>query len=193
MQLYCIIVGVSVNAIKSWISLLVSSDIILLLEPYYSNINKKVVKSPKIYFQDTGLCSYLTAWDTPVALERGAMSGAIFETFVVCEIIKSYVHNAKKPNIYYYRDKDKREIDVVIESNGKLFPIEIKKLHHPIRIRLSTFPLFPKKIVQRGQWFVFLPRIIQSHQMTVQFRFGIYNIVVRLSDLRVIYSQKLLN
>ena len=138
-------VGVSVNTIKSWISLLVSSDIILLLEPYYSNINKRVVKSPKIYFQDSGLCSYLTAWDTPVALERGAMSGAIFETFVVCEIIKSYVHNAKKPNIYYYRDKDKREIDVVIESNGKLFPIEIKKTASPDKDTIKHFSVIPEE------------------------------------------------
>ena len=145
MKLYCIIVGVSVNTIKSWISLLVSSDIILLLEPYYSNINKRVVKSPKIYFQDTGLCSYLTAWDTPVALERGAMSGAIFETFVVCEIIKSNVHNAKKPNIYYYRDKDKREIDVVVESNGKLFPIEIKKTASPDKDTIKHFSVIPEE------------------------------------------------
>lgn len=140
--------GMSVNTIKSWVSLLVSSDIIYLLEPYYTNLNKRVVKSPKIYFQDTGLCSYLTSWETPRTLENGAMSGAILETFVVSEILKSYVHNAKKPSMYYYRDKDKREIDVIIESNGKLYPVEIKKSATPGKDMIKNFSVILDE--QRG-------------------------------------------
>ena len=104
-----------------------------------------MLKLLKFYFLDTGLCSYLTNWETPKTLESGAMSGAMLETFVVSEIIKSYVHNAKTPNIYYYRDKDKKEIDVIIEKNDKLYPVEIKKLQIRIKVCLNIFLLFRKK------------------------------------------------
>lgn len=143
-------VGVSVMTIKSWVSILVSSNIIYLLQPYFSNLNKRIVKTPKIYFLDTGLCSYLTNWETPKTLESGAMSGAIFETFVVAEIIKSYVHNAKTPNIYYYRDKDKKEIDVIIEKNNKLYPIEIKKSANPNKSILKHFSIIPNERQGKG-------------------------------------------
>ncbi len=132
-------VGVSVPTIKAWVSILVSSNIVYLLQPYFSNLNKRIIKTPKIYFLDTGLCSYLTNWDNPQVLESGAMSGAIFETFTVSEIIKSYVHNIKEPNIYYYRDKDKKEIDIIIEKNGKLYPIEIKKSANPDKSAIKHF------------------------------------------------------
>lgn len=138
-------VGIAVNTIKSWISILVSSNIVYLLQPYFSNLNKRIVKTPKVYFLDTGLCSYLTNWESPKTLESGAMSGAIFETFVVAEIIKSYVHNAKTPNIYYYRDKDKKEIDVIIEKNDKLYPIEIKKSANPDKSMLKHFSVIPEE------------------------------------------------
>ena len=136
-------VGVSVPTIKSWVSILVSSNIVYLLQPYYSNLGNRVVKTPKIYFLDTGLCSYLTNWDNPKVLESGAMSGAIFETFVVAEIIKSYVHNGKEPNIYYYRDKEKKEIDLIVEKNGKLYPIEIKKSANPDKSAVKNFSVIP--------------------------------------------------
>ena len=142
-------IGISGNTIKSWVSILVSSNIVYLLQPYFSNLNKRLVKTPKIYFLDTGLCSYLTNWETSKTLESGAMSGAMFETFVVSEIIKSYVHNAKTPNIYYYRDKDKREIDVIIEKNGKLYPIEIKKTANPDKNMLKNFSVIPDE--KRGE------------------------------------------
>ena len=132
-------VGVSVPTIKSWVSILVSSNIVYLLQPYYSNLNKRIVKTPQIYFLDTGLCSYLTNWDNPQVLESGAMSGAIFETYVISEIIKSYVHNIKEPPIYYYRDKDKKEIDIIIEKNGKLYPVEIKKSTNPDKSAIKHF------------------------------------------------------
>lgn len=136
-------IGSSVPTIKSWISILVSSNIVYLLQPYYSNLNKRIVKTPKIYFSDTGLCSYLTGWDNPKVLESGAMNGAIFETFVVSEIIKSYIHNSKNPNIFYYRDKDKKEIDIIIEKNGKLYPIEIKKSANPTKNMVKNFSVIP--------------------------------------------------
>lgn len=136
-------VGVSAPTIKSWVSILVSSNIVYLMQPYYSNLNNRIVKTPKIYFLETGLCSYLTNWNNPQVLESGAMSGAIFETFVVSEIIKSYNHNIKEPNIYYYRDKDKREIDVIIEQNGKLYPIEIKKSANPDKSAIKHFSVIP--------------------------------------------------
>lgn len=143
-------VGVSSPTIKSWVSILVSSNIVYLLQPYYSNINNRIVKTPKVYFLDTGLCSYLTNWDNPQVLESGAMSGAIFETFVVSEIIKSYNHNIKEPNIFYYRDKDKREIDVIIEQNGKLYPVEIKKSANPEKSAIKNFSVIPNNKLGEG-------------------------------------------
>lgn len=143
-------VGVSVPTIKSWVSILVSSNIVYLLQPYFSNLNKRIVKTPKLYFLDTGLCSYLTNWNNARVLEAGAMSGAIFETFVVSEIIKSYVHNVKEPNIYYYRDKDKKEIDVIIENNGKLYPIEIKKSANPDKNMIKNFSVIPEDRIADG-------------------------------------------
>lgn len=143
-------VGVSSPTIKSWVSILVSSNIVYLLQPYFSNINKRIVKTPKIYFMDTGLCSYLTNWDNSQVLESGAMSGAIFETYVVSEIIKSYAHNIKEPNIYYYRDKDKREIDVIIERNGKLYPIEIKKSSNPDKSAIKNFSVISEDNLENG-------------------------------------------
>ena len=143
-------VGVSSPTIKSWVSILVSSNIVYLLQPYFSNINKRIVKTPKIYFMDTGLCSYLTNWDNSQVLECGAMSGAIFETYVVSEIIKSYAHNIKEPNIYYYRDKDKREIDVIIERNGKLYPIEIKKSSNPDKSAIKNFSVISEDNLGNG-------------------------------------------
>lgn len=142
-------VGVSIPTIKSWISILVSSNIIYLLYPYYSNFGKRLVKTPKIYFLDTGLCSYLTDWQTPKVLETGAMDGAIFETFVVSQILKSYVHNCDIPNMYYYRDSDQKEIDLLIEQNGKLYPVEIKKTASPDSSSFKNFCYIPED--KRGE------------------------------------------
>jgi predicted AAA+ superfamily ATPase len=120
-------VGISSPTAKSWLSLLVTSGIIVLIEPYHNNALKRIVKAPNMYFMDTGLCAYLTRWTSSESLEVSAMSGAFFETFVVSEIIKSYLNAGKRPPIYYYRDSDQKEIDLIIEENGKLQPIEIKK------------------------------------------------------------------
>ncbi len=118
---------ISIPTAKKWLSILRASFQIFLLQPYYSNITQRLIKTPKLYFLDTGLCSYLAEWTSPQALEAGAMSGAIFETYVFTEILKSYWYKGLEPTIYYYRDKDKKEIDFVIEKNQRLYPIEVKK------------------------------------------------------------------
>ncbi|HAN09636.1 MAG TPA: ATPase [Clostridiales bacterium] len=132
-------VGISAPTAKQWLSILVSSGIVYLLEPYYNNALKRIVKTPKLYFLDTGLCTYLTKWGTPETLEAGAMSGAIFETWVVSEIIKSYYNEGKRPPLYYYRDKDMKEIDVIIYENGTVYPVEIKKSGNPGKDAIKNF------------------------------------------------------
>jgi len=116
---------------EKWLSVLQASGVVYLLKPYFSNVSKRFVKQPKLYFTDTGLCAYLTEWTSPQTLETGAMSGAFFETFVISEILKSYHHNGEYPNLYYYRDSNKVEIDLLISQNGLLYPIEVKKTANP--------------------------------------------------------------
>jgi len=123
-----------------WLSILISSNIVYLLQPYYNNITKRAVKTPKLYFLDTGLAAYLTKWNTTEVLEAGAMAGAFFETFVVAEVLKSYYNaGVLEPSLYYYRDKDAREIDILIEQNGMLYPIEIKKTANPSKEHVKNF------------------------------------------------------
>ncbi len=124
-------VGVSSPTAKAWVSILERSGIIYILRPYYSNITKRLVKTPKVYFMDTGLAAYLCRWPTAETLEHGAMDGAFFETYVVTEIVKSYFNAGKPADLYYYRDIDKKEIDLLIVKGDKLYPIEIKKGKEP--------------------------------------------------------------
>lgn len=131
--------GISQPTIKRWLNVLHASGIITLLQPYFNNHTKRLVKSPKLYFMDTGLACYLTGWLNASVLERGAMSGAMLETWVVSEIIKSYLHHGRTPRIYFYRDKDQREVDLLIEENGKLYPIEIKKTASVHNIKFKGF------------------------------------------------------
>lgn len=138
-------VGISLPTAQRWLSILVSSNIVYLLEPYYNNIMKRAVKTPKIYFLDTGLVSYLTKWKNKDVLESGSMAGNFFENFVIVEIIKSYYNTGElRPPIYFYRDKDKREIDLIIEQNGKLYPIEIKKSANPSKDMIENFKVLDK-------------------------------------------------
>ena len=129
---------------KNWLNILEMSGLIYLLHPYYNNITKRIIKTPKVYFLDTGLCSYLTGWDTPRSLENGAMSGAILETYVFAEILKSYWHNAKEAPIYFYRDKDMKEVDFLLEANGKLYPIEVKRTMTPTLEAAKNFAVLEK-------------------------------------------------
>ncbi len=122
-------VGIDVRTCKRWISLLCTSGIIYLLQPYLSNISSRIIKAPKLYFTDTGLCTYLCKWPNADMLEKCAMSGALFETYIVSELIKNYYAHNKDPKeeIFYYRDIDQKEIDILIVKHGTIFPIEIKK------------------------------------------------------------------
>lgn len=144
--------GISEVTAKKWLSLLVTSGIVYLLQPYSANVEKRVVKTPKLYFMDTGLAAYLTRWTNPEVMQSGAMSGAFFETYVVSEIIKSFANNGEEPPIYFYRDKDKIEIDLLIEQNNILYPIEIKKTASPSSDDAKNFFITSRiKNVQIGQ------------------------------------------
>ncbi|GBR73720.1 ATPase [Candidatus Termititenax aidoneus] len=123
--------GISEPTAKKWLSILVTSGLVYLLPPYAANVAKRVVKTPKLYFLDTGLAAYLTKWNTPETLREGAASGAFFETFVLAEILKSYYNAGLNPALFYYRDKDQKEIDLLIMENGCLYPLEIKKTANP--------------------------------------------------------------
>ena len=122
-------VGIDTRTCKKWISVLETSGIIYLLQPYMAKISKRIIKAPKIYFLDTGLCSYLCKWPNAEMLENCAMSGAFFETYVVSEIIKNaYAHNLDPQSfLFYYRDIDQKEVDILYVEQGKIYPIEIKK------------------------------------------------------------------
>jgi predicted AAA+ superfamily ATPase len=124
---------------KKWLSVLEASGMIFLLEPYFTNIAKRLVKSPKLYFLDTGLASFLTGWPSPETLEMGAMSGAIFETWVMCELLKNWLGNVPQPPFYYYRDKDKVEIDLLIIQGNIIYPLEIKKTASPKKNDIRHF------------------------------------------------------
>lgn len=117
--------GVSPTTAVEWLGILENTMQVYLLKPYYPNITKRIIKSPKLYFLDTGLASYLTKWGTSKVLQAGAMSGAFFETYIISEIIKSYIFRGKEPSIYYLKDKEGHEVDLVIEDNG-LNLVEIK-------------------------------------------------------------------
>lgn len=132
-------VGVAPNTAKHWLSILQASGLVWLLEPYHANLSKRLVRTPKLYFLDTGLAAYLTEWSSPATLEAGAMSGAIFETWVVGEMLKSWWHNGKQAPFYYYRDKDQKEIDVLIVRDGCVHPVEIKKTAQPGRDSVRHF------------------------------------------------------
>lgn len=123
------VLGINVDTVKRWISILQTSGIIYLLEPYMSNASKRIIKAPKLYFLDTGLCAYLCKWPNSEMLMDCAMNGAFFETYVVSEIIKSFYNNGVEPQqyIYYYRDIDKKEVDILLVKDGALYPVEIKK------------------------------------------------------------------
>lgn len=137
-------VGVDSKTAKSWLSILETSGLIYILQPFHTNLSKRLVKAPKLYFLDTGLCCHLTRWTSPETLEAGAMAGEMFETFVVSEILKSYWHNAKNPMLYFYRDKDTKEVDLLIEENGKLYPIEIKRTATPDKKTVRNFKSLDK-------------------------------------------------
>ena len=141
---------VAPNTAKSWLSILEASGIIYLLQPYHTNVSKRLIKSPKLYFFDTGLCSYLTGWSSPETLESGAMSGNVLDTWILIEILKSYWHNGIKENFYFYRDKDTKEIDLLILKDGHIYPFEFKKSSSPRKEHIKNFHLAGKLDLPAG-------------------------------------------
>jgi len=136
---------------KKWLAILETLGIIFYLHPYSNNLLKRLVKTPKIYFYDTGLVCYLTKWSSAETLESGAMNGAILENYVVAEIMKTYLNCGKEPYLYYYRDKDAKEIDIVLEHDGVLNPIEIKKTSNPGTELVKVFDLLDKSSTPRAK------------------------------------------
>ena len=138
-------VGISQPTAERWLSILVTSNLVYLLPPYSNNITKRAIKTPKLYFLDTGLAAYLTRWNTPEVLKNGAMAGALFESFVLSEIVKSYYNRGiLELPLYFYRDKDGNEIDLLIEENGTLYPIEMKKHADPRKRDMEAFDLIDR-------------------------------------------------
>lgn len=126
-------IGIDARTVKSWIAILETSGIIKLLQPYTKNVSDRIVKTSKLYFMDTGLCAYLCGMPSAEILEKSAFAGAFYETYVVSEIIKSYYNNYKDTsNLYYYRDRDQYEVDLIIEDYDSIYPIEIKKGINPV-------------------------------------------------------------
>ncbi|MEZ4865439.1 MAG: ATP-binding protein [Caldilineaceae bacterium] len=138
------------NTAKSWLSILQTSNLLYLLEPYYTHLTSRLVKAPKLYFLDTGLATYLTEWATPETLEAGAFSGPIFESWVVAELLKSYWHNGRRAPFYFYRDRDQREIDLLIVQDGKAYPLEIKKTAAPDMRDVRHFKILEQVGLQTG-------------------------------------------
>ena len=135
---------------KNWINILETLGIIFLLHPYSNNVLKRTIKTPKVYFYDTGLVCYLTKWSSSEVAESGAMSGALLENFAVSEIMKSYQNAGLEPYLYFYRDRDAKEIDVIMEGDGKLCPLEIKKTATPDKRLIKAFGLIDKSPLQLG-------------------------------------------
>lgn len=136
---------------KSWLGILETLGIIFYLHPYSNNLLKRLVKTPKVYFYDTGLVCYLTKWSSAETLESGAMNGAVLENYVVAEIVKTYLNSGVQPYMYYYRDKDAKEIDIVLEHDGVLNPIEIKKTSNPGTELIKVFEVLDRASMPRSK------------------------------------------
>lgn len=135
---------------KAWINILETLGIIFLLHPYSNNVLKRSIKTPKVYFYDTGLVCYLTKWSSPEVAEHGAMNGALLENFTVSEITKSYQNAGLKSYLYFYRDRDSKEIDLIMEGDGKLYPLEIKKTVTPDKRTVKIFHIIDKTPLKLG-------------------------------------------
>ena len=144
-------VGVSDDTAKRWLQVLEKSDVIFFLRPYSNNLLKRTVKTPKMYFFDTGLVAYLTRYSSAEILANGAINGAILENYVVSELLKTYHNNAKECLLWYYRDKSNNEIDMVIENDGQLHPLEIKRSANPGSELIGAFDLLNKASLPRGK------------------------------------------
>lgn len=136
--------NVSVPTAKEWVRILQSMGIVFLLEPYSGNELKRMIKTPKLYFCDTGLCAYLSMWTGMETLMNGAASGHYFENYVINEFLRMYSYSKTKSNLTFYRDTNQKEIDLILEENGILHPLEIKKGSNPDRKTIKAFSLLEK-------------------------------------------------
>lgn len=135
---------------KSWLRLLEALGIIFFVHPYHHNTLKRMIKTPKLYFYDTGLAVFLTRWNSPETLMNGAMNGAILENYAASEIVKSYENSGREAPLYFYRDKDSKEIDFLLEGDGLLQPLEIKKTASPVEGMIASFSALEKPPLRRG-------------------------------------------
>jgi len=142
--------GVSDQTAKKWLGILQDMDVIYLLEPYANNELQRLVKTPKLYFCDTGLAAYLTRWLTPDSLREGAAGGHFYENYVVMELVKNYAYAKKSAILSFYRDDNAKEIDVFVEENGKIHPLEIKKSTNPDRKEIRKFNVIAKTTLEQG-------------------------------------------
>jgi predicted AAA+ superfamily ATPase len=142
--------GISDDTAKRWLSLLTGSDVVFLLRPFSNNLLKRTISKPKLYFFDTGLVTFLCKYSSPEILMSGALAGAVLENYVIGEILHSYQNSGKECFAHYYRDRDGKEIDLVLECDGELHPIEIKKTASPSKGTVTAFGLLDKSTVPRG-------------------------------------------
>ena len=142
--------GVSEVTAKKWLAVLQDMDVVYLLEPYSNNELQRLVKTPKLYFCDTGLCAYLTRWLTPESLREGAASGHFYENYVVMELVKNYAYARDGALLSFYRDDKAKEIDVFVEENGRIHPLEIKKSANPEKKEIRKFSVIEKTSLVRG-------------------------------------------
>ncbi len=144
-------VDISVMTATAWLSVLIASFQVFLLPSFQSNITKRLVKAPKLYFPDTGPCAFLTGWTSAETLRNGAMRGPIVETYVVSEVLKSWWFQALEPALYYHRDKDGSEIDLIVEKDNMLYPIEVKSAATVKRDWAKPFRALDRLKVNRGR------------------------------------------
>lgn len=142
--------GVSVPTARKWVSVLQDMDVIYLLEPYSNNELQRLVKTPKLYFCDTGLCAYLTRWLTRDSLRDGAAGGHFYENYVVMELVKNYAYSKSSAILTFYRDSNAKEIDVFVEENGKVHPLEIKRSANPDKREIKKYNVLDKTTVETG-------------------------------------------
>ena len=135
---------------KRWLGILQDMDIVYLLEPYSNNELQRLVKSPKLYFCDTGLCAYLTRWLTAESLRDGAASGHIYENYVIMELVKNYAYAREGALLSFYRDANGKEIDIFVEENGRIHPLEIKKSANPDKKEVKKFNVIEKTTLKQG-------------------------------------------
>jgi len=136
--------------VKKWLNILETLGIVFFLQPWSNNVLNRTIKTPKLYFHDTGLVAWLTRWTSSDTLEAGAMSGALFENYVVSEISKGCQNTGSRLDLFFYRDRDMKEIDVILEHDGKIWPMEIKKTTSPKRTSIEAFRVLEKSGIPRG-------------------------------------------